>query len=211
MIPAHLRQTITDLTAPTGLPGWCTAHKAAHLVELILEHKPRLIVELGVFGGRSFIPMVLALRENRTGGLAVGIDPWTVEAATDGMDLHDADDQRHVDYWSKVPLAMVHQRCLEVMNGQKLWDLGAVLQARSENVVQLFHGIDFLHIDGNHTELASCRDVGLWLPRCRPGAIVAFDDTDWPSTQKALALMADWCVLLEDRTQYRIYQKRDIQ
>jgi predicted O-methyltransferase YrrM len=35
------------------IEGWCTREKADKLIQLVKESNPKLVVELGVFGGRS--------------------------------------------------------------------------------------------------------------------------------------------------------------
>lgn len=197
-----LQDIITNLTVATGLPGWCTTEKALHLAELVMSCPtyPALFVELGVFGGRSFVPMVLALKEFVPTGFALGIDPWSVSAAIEGMDPHDADDQKHVKYWSSVPLAAVQRRCSDVMEAHDLWGHAALIQARAEHIAPLItRPIDLLHIDGNHTPLASCRDVTLWAPLVRPGGLIVFDDINWPSTQEAITLLRTHADLFEER------------
>lgn len=205
----ELKQLIANLTNPaSGLPGWCTTEKAEIMAHIILADRPGLIVEVGVFGGRSFLPLALANASNPA-GLCVGIDPWSRAAAIEGMDPHDADEQKNIEYWSTVPLGDVHRRCIEAIEGYQLWKTTALIQARAENVACLFRAasIDFLHIDGNHSPVTSCRDVNLWLPRCSIGATIVFDDTDWPSTRQALDLMAQKCTLQEDYVKWRVYRK----
>ena len=47
------------------------------------RERPKVIVELGIFGGRSLLPQALQLRDNGDGGIIYGIDPWTKAAALD--------------------------------------------------------------------------------------------------------------------------------
>jgi hypothetical protein len=49
--------------------------------------------------------------------------------------------------------------------------------------------IDILHIDGNHSEEKSVRDVLLWSSSVSPLGAVVMDDTDWQTTQKAVKLL----------------------
>ncbi len=206
----ELKQLIANLTNPThGLPGWCDTEKAEFIANIVLGEMPELIIELGVFGGRSFLPLALAHRENNGHGHCIGIDPWSHSAAIEGMDPHDADDQKNIAYWSTVPMAEVQRRCADAIEGNRLWDKTALIQARAENVAHLFRAqsIDFLHIDANHSPITSCRDVELWIPKCAMGATIVFDDTDWPSTKYALELMELHCTLIHDFTKWRVYQK----
>ena len=55
--------------------GWCSIAKGEFLVDLVLKHQPKVIVEIGVWGGRSLIPMASALKSLGE-GIAYGIDPW---------------------------------------------------------------------------------------------------------------------------------------
>jgi predicted O-methyltransferase YrrM len=49
------------------LTGWCTKAKASVLMDIILKTKAETIVEIGVWGGKSLIPMACALRANGKG------------------------------------------------------------------------------------------------------------------------------------------------
>jgi hypothetical protein len=77
------------------LMGWCSPVKAATLASAVLALRPAVVVEVGVFGGSSFIPLALALKEIGQ-GIAYGIDPWSAPASADGQ-LNPAD----LEYWSK--------------------------------------------------------------------------------------------------------------
>ena len=207
-------EIISITSGAMQLPGWCTPEKALHIAETVIAEKPRLVVEVGVFGGRSFLPMVLALEHIGGQGFAVGLDAWSNAAATEGMDLHDADDKKHVEYWGKMDLASIMAKVGGYIEQRRLWHRCALIQGRSNEVFRIFQpfAIDLLHIDGNHTELASCRDVRTWLPLVRPGGAVFFDDTNWPSTQAALRLLEMDCKLEATRsptpgTEYRLYRK----
>lgn len=205
---------ITSLTSNqslNALPGWCSTEKALRMAEIVMREKPCSIVELGLFGARSFVPMCLALLElsedQKTRHFAVGIDPWSHAACIEGMDPHDANDQKNIEYWSKVPLHDMQRRAVNAMENYKLWPVGAFLQARAELVVHLFANgsIDLLHVDDNHH--TALRTIELWLPKCRAGAVVIFDDTNWPETQAGLALLGTLATLEADHLDHRIYRK----
>jgi predicted O-methyltransferase YrrM len=209
-----LVKSITNLTHPTGqsaLPGWCSTEKALLMAELVLTEKPGLLVELGVFGGRSFVPLALAVAELSKGSilkrLAVGIDPWSNAVAIEGMDPTDANDARNIDYWAKVPMADVLRRCSNALDAMKLWGTTALLHGRAEELHVMFgtETIDFLHIDDNHH--TAKRTVELWLPRCRAGAIIVFDDANWAETAPGLEALERFADLVADKGNYRVYRK----
>ncbi len=215
----QLLDTITSLTfnqSPAALPGWCTTEKAVRMAELVMKERPRLIVELGVFGGRSFLPMALALAEvlkdtpadsPPISRLAVGIDPWNNAACIEGMDPHDANDQKNIEYWSKVPLHEVHRKAVAAMDTLNLWPVAAFMQGRAERIACMFadNSIDVIHFDDNHH--MALRSVELWLPKCRPRAVIVFDDTHWAETQAGLVLLATMATLISDHGDHRIYRK----
>lgn len=173
------------LKAMAPLEGWCTPEKACEMADIILEHKPALAVETGIFGGKSAIPIAMALREAGAGVL-YGIDPWTKDAALDGRQ-----EAAHIEWWSKVDLEAIYngfvRAAMELQLGYHLrW-----LRMTSERVAACFgfNSIDFFHQDSNHSEQVSCREVWMWGPKMKQQSFWVFDDSDWPSTQKAMGII----------------------
>lgn len=192
-------------TAIASMEGWCTPEKAFAMAELILEAKPNLAIELGVFGGRSLIPQGIAMRENGF-GVVVGIDPWRVGDTLEG-NLSEADKE----WWAGVDLHMIHGKCMEEIWRNHLELYCVILRSASQHVVSLFDPsqVDILHIDGTHSDEASCRDVSLYLPLVRPKGYIWLDDTDWTTTKKAQALLLEQCTKLKDVGTCALYQKND--
>lgn len=58
--------------------GWCTLEKAYALAAAVIMLRPSLVVEVGIWAGRSFVPMALALKQIGKGQI-IGIDPWKAE------------------------------------------------------------------------------------------------------------------------------------
>ena len=44
------------------LNGWCSVNKAQHLAAMVCALQPVTAVEIGVFGGKSLIPMAMAMK-----------------------------------------------------------------------------------------------------------------------------------------------------
>lgn len=177
------RQRIIE--ANRGMEGWATADKACAMAELILTSKPQVVVEIGVFGGRSLIPQAMALRENNS-GMVYGIDAWKKDVAIEGVN-----DQANDDWWAKLDLEGIHRSCVEHIwrNGLDTWC--CLIRSPSQNCKHLWQHIDILHIDGNHSEVSSVRDVENYLPLVKPGGYVWFDDVNWATTQRALAMVKE--------------------
>jgi predicted O-methyltransferase YrrM len=199
-LPALLRQVCDALP---HLPGWCSEAKAAALVHAVLFSRPSLCVEIGVFGGRSLVPQALALRALGKGRI-IGIDPWETGAALESM----VADKNKI-WWSSVSLRDIREGCERAVERLELRPHVELVAARSEDVVDrlfLDSSIDVLHIDGNHSEEKSTRDVSLLLPKLRPGALVFFDDVSWEedgqtTTRRAYELLcriADPIAMVDD-------------
>ena len=166
------------------LPGWCSPSKAKALRDLILAVRPELVVEIGVYAGRSFLPQVHALAELGSGE-AVGIDPYAKEAAlAGGVET----------IWEQVDFEGVYRKVLDLCASYPCW---AILRMGSDKACELFadESIGILHIDGNHSTEQALRDVMLWLPKLKPEGYVWLDDTTWPSVAPAAELLERWlCV-----------------
>lgn len=181
------------------IPGWCSPEKADALVRIILTHRPSLCVEIGVFGGSSLIPQALAL-EALGQGVIYGIDPWENAAALEAMA-----DEANRSWWSGVNLETIYQGCKSLLVAQGLASRCKLLRAKAEGIADVFldGSIDLLHIDGNHSEELSVRDVCLYLPKVRPGGHIFFDDVTWTeggvrTTGRAVAMALAECDHVED-------------
>lgn len=209
-LPKHISDAIHEYLPP--LDGWTEPDKACEMAELILEHKPKVVVEIGTFGGRSAIAQAFALRQNNDGGRIYCIDPWRLEYSLEG----ESSDNRK--WWTQnINIDEIHTKCMHAIWQHNLDDWLVVIRAASQHVYQLFPEIDLLLIDGNHSEVASLRDAQLYLPRVSPNGLIWLDDTDWivadegkvlASTKKAVELIETQCALVKDMGKHRLYQKR---
>lgn len=172
-----------------SLPGWCTLPKAEELARIVLQEKLKVCVEVGVFGGRSLVPVALALR-HLGAGIVHGVDSWDAVSPTEGS-LSDADRE----WWSNVDGPAILSGFVNAIRERKLSPFVRILNTTSQRASAMFHDgeVDMLHADGNHSEETSLRDVRLWLPKVRSGGTVIFDDTEYESQSKALALLGAAC------------------
>lgn len=167
------------------LKGWCSKEKAAVLVELILRLKPMKVVEIGVYGGKSLVPMAYAVRENGFGKV-YGIDPWDVSESVQGMD------GVNYTWWN----AIDHQKILRGLNRKiikfNLRNQIRLIKSTSEQASPIHH-IDLLHIDGNHSSKTSYQDVTKWAPLVNSGGIIIFDDIGWETTARSVEWLDKHC------------------
>jgi hypothetical protein len=181
-LPARLSEMLARL------PGWCPEEKASWMVDEIIANRYQTAAELGVFAGRSVFPIALAIAANR-GRTVYAIDCWENAVATVGPE--DAKDYR---WWNSVDLVAVKSAFLGEMIAQNMVGLVKILELPSAEACaalssQLWRGIDFLHIDGAHSEAQARYDVTHWSPLVAPGGTIVLDDIDWPGVRGADAFL----------------------
>ena len=178
------------LLAMAQLEGWCSEFKAAVLIDFVLMLKPKKIVEIGVFGGKSLVPMAFALKALGS-GVIVGVDPWDNKESAQGME------GVNKDWWSGID----HQAILNGLNKKiKEFNLQShieLVRATSKNAPAITD-IGILHIDGNHSEETSLIDVLKWVPLVSKGGLIIFDDLNWNTTSKAVEWLNANCVKLTE-------------
>jgi len=171
--------------------GWCSDQKGAFLVDLILESKPEKIVEIGVFGGKSLVPMARALKANQS-GVAYGIDPWDPRES-----VKEAMEEANRSYWQNLDHQWIKRRLMENISSFGLEREIVLIQSTSEDATPI-KDIGLLHIDGNHSEKTSYFDVTKWGPLVKQGGYIILDDMTWCekghfTTAKAAAWLDEHC------------------
>lgn len=203
----HLNLDVRRLCLPTVTEGWCSEDKARHMVDLILSTKPLLVVEIGVFGGRSLLVQAIALRHLGQ-GLAVGVDPWTKSAALAHMQ-----EPEHRAWWEQVDLAQIRNGCMDHITREGLAEWCTIYVGTSAQFHSLLgRQIDVLHIDGNHSDPSSTFDSTHFVPLVRPGGYVWVDDPGWTEGAKltqarTLSYLGEHATLAVDYGGYVLYRK----
>ncbi|WP_297371720.1 class I SAM-dependent methyltransferase [Acidocella sp.] len=179
------------------LEGWCTPRKAAWLARLVAETGARKIGEIGVYGGRSLVPMALAAR-GVEGAELWAVEPWSNAAATACETSAEND-----SWWQNVDMAKIKAGFLEAVRGCGLSAMVRVVeltadQARAAFMLDQSQGFDVLHIDGAHAEARALADVRGWLPLVRPGGVIVLDDIGWESVFKARDFLRARCEVIEE-------------
>ena len=168
-----LRREVED-AAPEG-GDWCGVDKAVRLASLVLEHRPEVVVELGVWRGGSALPIAIALRHLGVGQL-VAIDAWDVEASVAGQEGVNATwwrslgDEGHERSYQMF-LRRLKKHAIEPYRCE-------VLRQRSDEA-SVPPIIDILHHDANHGPQVVV-DVERWAPSVRVGGILILNDLGWP-------------------------------
>lgn len=152
--------------------GWCSHSKASILIDIIQKSKPKKIVEIGVWGGKSLVPMAYTLKTLGKGKI-YGIDPWDNVASIQG-----SQNEANTAFWGTVDHEGTYRNLERLIRLFQLEEHAELVRSTSADA-PLIDEIDILHIDGNHTEEASYLDVTKWAPHVKSGGWIILDDMTW--------------------------------
>lgn len=193
---------IEKIVAP--MEGWCTVEKARILYDLVIKSDSRVTVELGVFGGRSLIPMGLAHKEKGT-GFVLGVDPWKKEACLEGTN-----DPLNDEWWKNLDLKAIYQSCQDAIARLELEGYCETLRMTSQSVSILFPDnlIDIIHQDSNHNTETILSELKLWIPKLKMGGYWVADDTDWKEAVEGYSKLPEFGLeLFENHITWQIWKK----
>jgi hypothetical protein len=160
--------------------GFCWEEKAIKLAEIVWTFHPLISIEIGVFGGKSFMPIAAAvdfIDQNRNKHKCYGIDVWEANEASKNYESTNKDfwcNQQMLDMTyeqSKLYVKNLNSNCVEL------------IKTTSKDFVTKFNTgtVELLHIDGNHSEQESYNDVINWWPKLAVGGVLVLDDIGWVS------------------------------
>jgi cephalosporin hydroxylase len=187
--------------------GWCSAEKATAMIDLVLEVKPAVCVDIGTFGGASLLPVASALKYLDS-GIVYGIDPWDKLEAIKYFDP--VADKENFEWWGRVNFNDVFSVYLNLLRRFNIEKHCITVRETSESAAGEIETIDILHIDGNHHEAVVTQDVTLYLPKVRSGGYIWLNDSIWPQMQDAIDLLMESCtvVKLVDNGNCILFKKR---
>jgi|694.fasta_scaffold92018_3 hypothetical protein len=185
--------------------GWAPAEKIKYMYDLVKQTDAQAIVEIGVYGGKSLIPMAVACKEKGS-GTCFGIDPWKKEASIEGW----PDGDVNKEWWEHLDHHWVYGRWRASVEKYDVKNQIYELIGKSEQFHRMFKDecIDIFHLDGNHAEQVALNDVECWKSKVKIGGYWIFDDTNWPSTTKAIELLEKTYDLVQDFDGWRSYKRR---
>jgi predicted O-methyltransferase YrrM len=147
------------------------------------------ILEIGIWEGDSFVPMLIAAREltaiDGVARMLFAIDPWDANASVRGQNLENA------QWWGVTAGADAHENACATFR-KRVHALGGdalvtTLRATSTEAWAKHFSIvgdfgdrvfDLIHIDGNHGPQA-IEDVRMYAPLLGIGGILVLDDLNW--------------------------------
>ncbi|MCK0206465.1 glycosyltransferase [Starkeya koreensis] len=163
-------------------------------------------VEIGVYRGRSLLPMALSFAAR--GGRSYGIDPYLRSAAYE-QDIPPAQFDAVTAFIEATDYDAVHDEFLRRRDEVKLASSCELLRETSARAGGLLRarGIlaDMVHIDGNHDRAHALADVMNYIGIMTDGAILVLDDIDWPSVGDALSYAKERMSLVFETATYAVF------
>lgn len=181
-----------------SLEGWCSKEKASEFIDLVLEVKPEVCVEIGVFGGSSVFPVASTLKLLSHGKL-LAIDPWDKIECIKYFDP--TEDGEHLKWWGNLNINFIYYSYLNMLKKHDLEDYVITIRETSAKAAAQIDQIDILYIDGNHSEEVSSFDVQCYLPKVRMGGYIWYNDALSKDRQEGIELLLEKCdvvKLIED-------------
>lgn len=185
------------LSHQKSIPGWCSIEKANRLMNLIYDIRPKICVEIGVFGGSSIYPMASSLKFLEE-GVIYAIDPWSNEECIKGYEIDDP----NYGWWNEVNLEKTYLDFLTMLKRYHISKYCIPMKMTSKQALSTFKdgSIDILHIDGSHVADIVMEDAKMYLPKVKKGGYIWFDDVHWVtkdheegSTIHALNWLLQYC------------------
>lgn len=153
--------------------GWCPLPKALDLAMLVFTLRPRVIWELGVFGGKSAIPMMLACKEVGQ-GVVNCCDPWEKTASQEGYD------GENLAWWGSVDHDGVYRSFRDNLDRLQLNEWCRIHRMKSDDAIP-DNSIDLIHYDSQHSEVV-LRELKRFGSKLRLGGVAVLDDLAWTNS-----------------------------
>lgn len=165
--------------------GWTSVEKAQTMAKQIVELRPEISVEIGVYAGKGMVSMALA-NDFIDYGMVIGIDPYLPRASVEGQ--LDPNDQK---FWGALDHEAIYKLCQENLLKYGVSHRALLLRSTSDDFAPP-ENIGFLRIDGNHGEQAA-RDFERYAPKMKVGGLLYADDINWTgmAISKAVAKLKE--------------------
>lgn len=160
------------------IPGWFNEVNAAAQFLVLADVRPRTIVEIGSYLGKSTVFYAKSLEVLGIDGTVTAIDPHT-------------GDRQHLEALgvSELPSFDMFRSHLQAAGVSDT--VRPIVATSHEAAAGWSDPIDFLFIDGWHTYEAVVEDGRDWIPHLTDGAVVVFDDASkHPGMKRAIRELA---------------------
>jgi hypothetical protein len=184
--------------------GWASLNKSGYFIDCVEEICTRVdnpvCVEIGVYAGKSLLPIAMSLQRNKK-GIVYGIDPWTNEEAIKGYS------GPNENYWGSIDLKEKYEFFQNLISEFDLSKYVITVVDASDNVPEI-KNIDFLHIDGQHTEQA-VRDAKKFASQITLNGYCFVDDITWGEVADVPYLLKDMGFVEVHRVDTGVMYKRN--
>ncbi|MES2122456.1 MAG: class I SAM-dependent methyltransferase [Chlamydiota bacterium] len=175
---------------------WSSQEKTKLLLELIVLTRPQVCVEVGAFNGSTTLPILAGLQYLKS-GTAYIIDAWSNAEAIKGLPANDS----NTIWWARVDMGTVKNQFVQLLNRWSLNSYCHILEMSSEAAASQVPPIDFLHLDGNFSEMGALRDSELYLPKVVRGGYILVSNAlvtvaGKPTKMKALWPLFEQCDII---------------
>ena len=157
---------------PPDFQGWNSWHE--YLFNAILNHRPGVVVEVGVWKGCSALTMARALHNLDCDGVVVAVDTWLGSS----------------EHW---PVSGLYEQFLANICAEGLRDYVLPLRLDSASACHVLYGHDvrpaIVHLDAGHDYLSVTTDLMRWWSLLLPGGTMIADDYNssaWPEVMRAV-------------------------
>lgn len=162
--------------------GGSPLYKTYLMAYLIKYRMLKTFVEIGVYRGKSFLPLACVIKQNK--GISIGIDPYNSSSARE-YDI-DEEKQNVIDkFIDSIDFEQIYRDVLDKKEAFELSSGCIIIRETSENAYEYLKDvkleIDMLHIDGNHDRKYVELDAEKYIPMVKEQGFVVFDDIDWDS------------------------------
>jgi len=187
-------------------PGWCSSQKAELIMDKLNQEKLELCVEIGTFGGATISVIAKTLKFKQC-GTVFAIDPWLNEEAIKGF----YPNTPFYEWWSKINLEEIFKQFQQQLKKDQLSNI-KIYRMTSQEALGHFqdNSIDFLHIDGNHSENGVFFDVINYYPKVKDGGYILLNDANWIAMRKALVYLlenTDLCTPYFESQPFLLFKK----
>lgn len=162
--------------------GGSPIYKTYLMACLIKYNMLKTFVEIGVYRGKSFLPLANVIKQNK--GLSIGIDPYIASCARE----YDLEKEKQIIVDKFIDSLDFDRIYKDVLDKKEAFGLSTgciIIRETSENAYEYLKDekfeIDMLHIDGNHDTKYVELDAEKYIPMVRDQGFVVFDDIDWDS------------------------------
>jgi hypothetical protein len=177
---------------------WCSKEKATFIMETIAKIKPKICVEIGVFTGSTLLPIAATLKHLNYGHI-YAIDAWSNKEAI----KHLKSDDINSKWWADVDMKNIKTQFDEMIKQWSLEPYCTTIKAPSCSAISKIPNIDFLHLDGNFSEIGSFSDVELYLPKVKKGGYILLSNLfivvdNQITKMKSLWALLDHCDIIHE-------------